>query len=86
MNDAKEVTNFVNTIKKRVCKRLDTIKEKEFKQQKNRASYIMSFSCNYDDAVQWERYADSAREVCTGFNDSKNESCGIDRTAAEKAV
>lgn len=78
MNDKKEIMLFVNTIKDRACKQLDTpsdnrILEQEFSKQENRVSYIMSFSCNREDAAQWERYADNAKGVCIGFDESKME-------------
>ncbi|MCD7833470.1 MAG: DUF2971 domain-containing protein [Lachnospiraceae bacterium] len=79
MNDASEMTFFMNSLCKAVAGRfreegdVNRAKwtEKLFSAEKDKefvySAYAACFSCFRDDAAQWERYANHGRGVCIAF-------------------
>lgn len=80
MNDATEMRFFINAIKELVVKRLisegkiesanriEKFIENETKEEYHYASYAACFSEHRDDASQWDRYGNSGKGVCIGFD------------------
>ncbi len=75
MNDTSELTDFVNRLKEAIIEdihpdklKLDSFFGKIYARIKSEYPFAMCFSTLYDDAAQWERYADNARGICVAFN------------------
>lgn len=82
MNDASEMTLFMNGICKAVIARLradgdhDRLREaqnffvREMEQEFNYSAYAACFSRYRDDAAQWERYGHLGQGVCIAFHEA----------------
>lgn len=82
MNDASEMTLFMNGICKAVIERLradgnlEKLREaqnffiREMEQEFNYSAYAACFSRYRDDAAQWERYGHLGQGVCIAFHQS----------------
>lgn len=74
MNDALEMMHFMQLLEDAVIQKThaETIVRELFQQQTKRLKempvYAISLSNKNDDAAQWERYGNSGKGVCIGFN------------------
>ncbi len=75
MNDTSEITDFVDRLKEAII--IDAAPDEPLLKDffgkinariKSEYPFAMCFSTAYDDAAQWERYADNAKGVCVAFN------------------
>lgn len=74
MNDTMEMKHFMKLLEEAVVQKThaESIVHELFQQQTQRLKempvYALSLSNKNDDAAQWERYGNSGKGVCIGFN------------------
>lgn len=82
MNDRSELTHLIDLIYQALiddlpncAKQIDELFITQKKRFEGKTSYAFSLSTSFDDASQWDRYANGGRGVCIKFNEGKLREC-----------